>query len=99
LKGNRREGGFLAPAPNTMHIAFRVGLEVILEGKLDDPTAVFVCDLSEIIQRILREAESSSGIAEVGPRAAVTIRSRRYPTVANRGERKIDVAIIRVAVA
>ena len=46
--------GWISPlAPNTIHTVFRVSLEVILEGKLDDAAAVLVSDLSEIIQRIV----------------------------------------------
>jgi len=69
-------------------------LEVVLEGKLDYPSAMFIRDFSEVIQRRLGESEPASWIAEVGSGlASSAIRSRRDALDAFGLEDKVDIAV------
>src|SRR6185436_9296105 len=69
-------------------------LEVVLEGKLDYPSAMFIRDFSEVIQRRLGESEPASWIAEVGPCSTRrAIRRRRYSSYAFGLEDEVDIAI------
>jgi hypothetical protein len=69
-------------------------LEVVLEGKLDYPAAMFVRYFSEVIQRRLGESEPASRIAEVGPcLTRPAIRGRRDALDAFGLEDEVDIAI------
>ena len=90
----------LALAPQVeLAVPWPSKLEVILKRKLDDAAAMLVGDGAKLIQGLLCKGEPAGRIAEVGPCATDPVRSRCYRAVANRIERKEDIACIRVAVA
>ena len=89
-----RESGLAASRAELM--SRMIGdLERKLQCELYYSSAALVLDLSEVIDRVLREVETTSGIARVRSIRAIP-RGSRYPLVAHRIQREEDIASGRV---